>query len=358
VVLGFIKTTYYPFGMISRSVFTSSLGLGYRYGFNGKESDDDVKGAGDQIDYGMRVYDPRLGRFLSNDPLTEKYPQLTPYQYASNCPISGNDMDGLEFFPRFKQNDPLSLTSWSIAKRYQNSPVDKVLSGTVHGYATSLKNTGNFIVRDAWKSSTWKNVGAFFEEGILDMSTVKVAQTPLIDAKVQEFKDKVLNGDAYSRSSYFAEFGTNMLTGALLDKGLGELSSLKVFTNTGNTFQSTSIRFTQNTINDFAAAVNKVASGKYEAIDIVKMGDGIYSTVDNTRLLAAQKLGLNIKATVHAFGDALPEGMQNRFKSNATGSYAKTWGEAIEFRTGNQSGGFSEQHGSNGTFIQPEIRSH
>jgi RHS repeat-associated protein len=69
----------------------------YRYGFNGKENDNDVKGEGNQQDYGMRIYDPRLGRFLSVDPLTKEYPELTPYQFASNRPIDGIDMDGLEF---------------------------------------------------------------------------------------------------------------------------------------------------------------------------------------------------------------------------------------------------------------------
>ena len=43
-------------------------GTDYRYGFNGKENDDEVKGEGNQQDYGMRIYDPRLGRFLSVDP--------------------------------------------------------------------------------------------------------------------------------------------------------------------------------------------------------------------------------------------------------------------------------------------------
>ncbi len=69
----------------------------YRYGFNGKENDDEVKGTGDQQDYGMRIYDGRLGKFLSVDPLTRSYPQLTPYQYASNRPIDGIDVDGMEY---------------------------------------------------------------------------------------------------------------------------------------------------------------------------------------------------------------------------------------------------------------------
>ncbi len=71
----------------------------YRYGFNGKENDNEVKGEGNQQDYGMRIYDPRLGRFLSVDPITLEYPELTPYQFASNRPIDGIDLDGLEYSP-------------------------------------------------------------------------------------------------------------------------------------------------------------------------------------------------------------------------------------------------------------------
>ena len=68
----------------------------YRYGFNGKENDNEVKGEGNQQDYGMRIYDPRLGRFLSVDPLTKDYPYYTPYQFAGNSPIKFIDLDGLE----------------------------------------------------------------------------------------------------------------------------------------------------------------------------------------------------------------------------------------------------------------------
>ena len=75
----------------------SSAGSGYRYGFNGKENDNEVKGEGNQQDYGMRIYDPRLGRFLSVDPISKQYPELTPYQFASDRPVEGVDQDGLEF---------------------------------------------------------------------------------------------------------------------------------------------------------------------------------------------------------------------------------------------------------------------
>ena len=71
-------TDYYPFGMPMR-FGGSTTGQGYRFGFNGKENDNEVKwGMGNQQDYGMRIYDPRLGRFLSVDPITRSYPELTP----------------------------------------------------------------------------------------------------------------------------------------------------------------------------------------------------------------------------------------------------------------------------------------
>jgi RHS repeat-associated protein len=68
----------------------------HRFGFNGKENDNEIKGTGNQQDYGMRIYDPRLGRFLSVDPLTKDYPWYSPYQFAGNSPIKFIDLDGLE----------------------------------------------------------------------------------------------------------------------------------------------------------------------------------------------------------------------------------------------------------------------
>lgn len=82
-----------------------SVGGGYRYGFNGKENDCEVKGEGNQQDYGMRIYDTRLGRFLSVDPIYKDYPGLTPYQFASNSPIANIDLDGLEKAPSTQGNE-------------------------------------------------------------------------------------------------------------------------------------------------------------------------------------------------------------------------------------------------------------
>jgi RHS repeat-associated protein len=70
------------------------LSGGYRYGFNGKENDNEVKGEGNQQDYGARIYDGRIARWLSGDPLEVKYPSQSPFVYAANIPISAHDPDG------------------------------------------------------------------------------------------------------------------------------------------------------------------------------------------------------------------------------------------------------------------------
>jgi RHS repeat-associated protein len=87
---------YYPYGMLIKSLSQSSET--YRWGFNGKEKDDKGEWGLTHYNYGFRIYNPALGRFLSIDPLTKSYPELTPYQFSSNRPIDGIDLDGLEYY--------------------------------------------------------------------------------------------------------------------------------------------------------------------------------------------------------------------------------------------------------------------
>lgn len=84
---------YDPFGML---LVGRTFDVNYRYGFNGKEHDTDPYGQGNVYDYGFRIYNPRLGKFLSVDPLTKSYAFYTPYQFAGNKPIAFVDQDGLE----------------------------------------------------------------------------------------------------------------------------------------------------------------------------------------------------------------------------------------------------------------------
>ncbi len=70
-------------------------GFGNRYKFNGKELD----ALSGLYYYGARFYDPVVGNWLSADPLTEKYPSLSPYNFVANNPLIYIDPDGRTIIP-------------------------------------------------------------------------------------------------------------------------------------------------------------------------------------------------------------------------------------------------------------------
>jgi RHS repeat-associated protein len=70
----------------------------YRRGFNGMERDKEIKGEGNLINYKFRMHDPRIGRFLSVDPLTTSYPWNSPYAFSENRVVDGIDLEGKEYY--------------------------------------------------------------------------------------------------------------------------------------------------------------------------------------------------------------------------------------------------------------------
>lgn len=85
---------YYPGGMMMPGRNTEYSWS--RMAYNGKPKDDEVYGKGNFQDYGFRMLNTLINRFISEDPLTKQYPWYTPYQFAGNSPIEAIDLDGLE----------------------------------------------------------------------------------------------------------------------------------------------------------------------------------------------------------------------------------------------------------------------
>jgi RHS repeat-associated protein len=81
---------YYPFGIAMSG--RTWQGGSYRYGFNGKEADGEWNGEGNTYDFGARVYDGRLGRWMSVDPRFN--PEESPYQAMDLSPIWTMDPNG------------------------------------------------------------------------------------------------------------------------------------------------------------------------------------------------------------------------------------------------------------------------
>lgn len=81
---------YYPYGMVMPTRSFASSSEDSRYKFTSKERDAETT-----YDYfGARYYDSRIGRWLSVDPMAEKYPGLSPYNYCLNNPVKYIDPNG------------------------------------------------------------------------------------------------------------------------------------------------------------------------------------------------------------------------------------------------------------------------
>jgi RHS repeat-associated protein len=71
---------------------------GYRYGFNSMEKDDEIKGTGNSYDFGARMYDARVGRFMLTDAYEIKYPNNSPYIISGNSVLMAIDRNGNDIY--------------------------------------------------------------------------------------------------------------------------------------------------------------------------------------------------------------------------------------------------------------------
>ena len=150
---------YYSYGLKIAAISSKKLGdtneggLDNKNLYNDKELFDD--GELNWYDYGFRNYDPQIGRFTQLDPLTDDYPELTPYQYASNDPITNIDIDGLEggLSVLGKSSTLENITITSITRSASNASgvvrltVDLSLIAT-RGAADAIKNANSFGLHD------------------------------------------------------------------------------------------------------------------------------------------------------------------------------------------------------------------
>ena len=121
----------------------------------------------------------------------------------------------------------------------------------------------------------------------------------------------------------------------------GSLGSLPVVGVATKGVSSSGIRFSQSSANGAAEIEASMRANGWvgDAINVVRMRDGGLTSLDNTRLLAAKRAGIDVQANIHAFDDALPAGMVERF-TTAKGGVPSTGGDAVMNRIGGQSAGY------------------
>jgi len=115
---------YHPFGTTSYRSGRSETEVSLkRYKYNGKERDEETG----LYYYGARYYATWLCRFISTDPLKEKYPNWSPYAYCLSNPLIYIDPDGKQVrptrpsAPRPSRNNYATFGNGMRISSYQNT---------------------------------------------------------------------------------------------------------------------------------------------------------------------------------------------------------------------------------------------
>ena len=188
----------------------------YRYGFQGQEKDDEVKGEGNSLNYTFRMHDPRVGRFFAVDPLFRQYPWNSPYAFSENMPIQFNELEGLEV------GSPIFYAKMGA----YGETTQKVVTAVEDGTEEFVTGIYNFATKDVWSKETWKNAWSLYTEvadaASYGTSTRRPPSTPALDAMAADFKKNVIDGDTYSRTKYATVF----ILGVLGTKGMDKVKTV------------------------------------------------------------------------------------------------------------------------------------
>ncbi|MGA0559043.1 RHS repeat-associated core domain-containing protein [Larkinella sp. VNQ87] len=279
---------------------------------NGKESQQETN----WLDYGARMYDPAVGRWMAVDPLTEKQEAWSPYHYTYGNPIRFNDPDGRQPCCGDEIGGFVEGVGEALVRNVRALTID--LPQTLQGVANMTSPLGQI--------QTAVGANMLYEKTLSDWNT----------------------GDTRTRANIIGNVVGEVAIAVAGSKGASSLGKAGKISEIV-TLDAKAIRFSQNSVTGAAEIEASMAKNGWKggAIDVVKMTDGKLTTLDNTRVLAASRTKTPVKAKVHEYDSPIPSNMAERFPSKK-GTLPNTYGQAVENRIQNQASGFRKRYPQGG----------
>jgi RHS repeat-associated protein len=137
-------------GLSDKAVKTNYAENKYRYNSKELQNKEFSDGTGlEEYDYGARMYDAQIGRWMTIDQKTEKYLDWSPYAYAFDNPIRYIDKDGKEAQqPTVEDIINQGKASATFTKLLKSAGItDKNMNSKIHlGSETATDNLGRITI--------------------------------------------------------------------------------------------------------------------------------------------------------------------------------------------------------------------
>lgn len=365
--------------------------------------------AGELLYYGYRHYDARHARWMSTDPIEESG-GLNLYGFIGNRPIGSVDILGMSergvlynvasWIVRegdtslrgmaeisdvvgsgIGSSRPIHNTLYNLGEVQQHGKIAEtasagavvvatapytatsygglLLSGAIAGggsdfaYQAVGNVTGSQSGYDVRSIATNTVVGGAIGPAAKLLGR---AATPLVSRAI----NKALSGLSPSNRArllfLYMRLHQKLLNGEstealerCIQRELADL--LPATPKAPNSVNPHTLRFSQSSVNGAEDLTERMVRNgwKGDPIDVVRMSDGGLTTIDNTRVLAASRAGIDVKAVIHNADDALPANFVERFTTKK-GGVPTTWGEALQnriqsqnraYRTSNPNGSYT-----------------